>query len=331
MQAGDIDPHLQKPDNSTPYLAAMTGYSNIGSKVWQRVANFDATSKLSSEETEYLDFQVVQWHRSIPEPLKYIPPGQTTGDRPESRSNHRLRILLYLRGNQMRINIFRPILHSTSSIQENLNHAHMAVDVAKDTIHVLTAMNQTTDLYRTQQIMFNYFLVSALAVLFLAASHAPEQFSGTCRDEFYMALDLVRSMAPDSYVSKRLWKTIKGLKEIGPKLGLRLHNSADTAADAHSNAAVAMAGLAGHNVDGLAIFGNGHSSLGLNHGDSPNRMANDLTSLFEAVGANGFAMPGAAELATPNGDYMTGTDANGAEVLGFGHQDELNKILRDLF
>ena len=306
MQDADIDPLLQKPDNSTPYLAAMTSYSSIGSRVWQRVANFDATrTKLSNEEIEYLDYQVIQWHQSIPESLKYIPPGQTEADQPSSRSNYRLRILLYLRGNQMRINIFRPILHSTSNIQRSLAHAYTAVDIAKDTIRILTAMNQTTDLYRTQQVMFNYFLISALAVLFLAGSHAPEQFSGRCRDEFYMALDLVRSMTPNSYVSKRLWRTIKGLKEIGPKLGLNMRNPVDAAADAHSTAAVAMAGLAGHNVDELALFGNGQANLGFGQGDSPNGMANDLTNLFEAVGASGYAMSGAAALPTPNGGYIT--------------------------
>jgi Fungal specific transcription factor domain len=335
MQDADIDPLLQKPDNTTPYLAAMVVYSGIGSRVWQRVANFDATrTKLSNEEVEYLDYQVIQWQRSIPEPLKYIPPGQSDGEQPDSRSNHRLRILLYLRGNQMRINIFRPILHSAASIQENSHHAHTAVDVANETICILTAMNRTTDLYRTQQVMFNYFLISALAVLFLAVSHAPEQFSGRCRDEFYMALDLVRSMTPSSYVSKRLWKTIKGLKEIGPKLGLgNMRNPVDAAADAHSSAAVAMAGLAGHNVDELALFGNGHPSLALGHGDSPNGMANDLTNLFEAVGANGYSMSGVAALQTPNGAYVTAGDANGGEGLGsvFGHQDELSRILRDLF
>ena len=314
-------------DGSCPYLSAMVQYSAIGSKVWQRVANCDITqTTMGSDEIDYLDYQVVQWHRSIPEPLKYIPPGVKDGDQPSSRTNHRLRILLYLRSNQMRTLIFRPVLHSATSIGQNLEHALRAVDVAKDTIRILTILNQTTDLYRTQQVTFNYFLISALAVLFLAVSHAPEQFSNRCRDEFYMALDLVRGMQTNSYVSKRLWKTIKGLKEIGPKLGLNVRNPTvvDSAQDAHSTAAVAMAGLAGHAVDELALFGNGHTSLAL--GDSPNGMANDLTNLFEAVG--GYSGLGG----TPMNGYSGESMANGEGLSAvFGHQDEISRILKDLF
>jgi hypothetical protein len=207
-------------DDSTPYLTAMVAYSAIGSKVWQRVANADASrAPLSSEEMGYLDYQVIQWHRSLPESLSYIPPGSGNNEEKRSRSDQRLRINMYCRANQMRILIYRPVLHTATSIADNLSHAHTVVDVAKDTIRVLTQMNQTTDLYRSQQVMFNYFLISALAVLFLAVSHAPAQFSGHCRDEFYMALDLVRGMTAHSYVSKRLWRTIKVLKEVGPKLG----------------------------------------------------------------------------------------------------------------
>jgi len=257
----------------------------------------------------FLDYQVIQWHRALPETLSYIPPGSREAEESKSRSDLRLRINMYCRANQMRILIYRPVLHTATSIANNLDHAHTAVEVAKDTIRVLTEMDKTSDLYRTQQVMFNYFLISALAVLFLAVSHAPGEFSGLCRDEFHMALDLVRGMTAHSYVSKRLWRTIKVLKEVGPKLGLNVRNPAIDAADAHSTAANALAGLAGHPVDEVALFGNPQ--------DSPNGMANDLTSLFEAAG-------GYTSIIPTNG---YGTSGEGL----FGQQDDLARILRDLF
>jgi hypothetical protein len=96
--------------------------------------------------------------------------------------------------------------------------------------------------------------VSALAVLFLAVAHAPADFNRQVRDEFYMALDLVKGFSTKSYISKRLWNTIRGLKEVGPRLGLPSRPLNMDTNDAHSTAAVAMAGLAGHPVDELAIF-----------------------------------------------------------------------------
>ncbi|KAF2401524.1 fungal-specific transcription factor domain protein [Trichodelitschia bisporula] len=334
IQDADLDPMLIKPaPDATPYLAAMVAYSIIGTRVWQRVANLDAQQAGDSvEEVSYLDYQVLQWQNNLPDSLTYIAPGAAHPNPPTSRNNQRLRIILYLRANQMRIVIYRPVLHTSTSIAERMSHAKTAVAVAQDTIRVLTLMNQTTNFYRSHQVMFNYFLVSALAVLFLAVAHAPVEFSSCCRDEFYMALDLVRGMSADSYVSKRLWKMIKMLKDLGPRLGLNVRNTAlDPVVDAHSTAAVAMAGLAGHQVDEMALYANGTSGIAMNN-DSPNGMANDLTSLFEAAGGSyaGIMAGGSG------GGYMTagpGADGVSGEGLGsvFGNQDEISRILGSLF
>jgi hypothetical protein len=293
----------------------MISLSSISSKVWQRVANLDPGSqKVNAEEMEYLDFQVIQWHRTLPDSLKYIPPDNKEGDHVLSRSSLRLRFLLYLRANQMRILIGRPVLHTTTTIMENLGYAQTVVSVAKDTIRVLKHLDQTTDLYRVQQVMFNYFLLTALAVLFLAVTHAPAQFNSTCRDEFYMAIDLVRAMSRNSYVGKRLWKTVRSLREMGPKIGLNVRNPAIDASDPHSSAAVAMAGLAGHPIDEMSIFGNGNSQH--EGSDGWDGVTNDLTSIFETVGVNGYT------------EGISSSDGFGPT---YAHQDELSRILKDLF
>lgn len=264
---------------STPYLNAMISYSAIGSKVWKSVASTSPSSpsdlKISKEDISFLDFQVLNWHRSIPSPLKFthpdsLPPASGTTPSPSPsppRVIHRLQILLYLRANQMRILIYRPVLHTATTILSHLDFAHTVVKVAKDTIRILTHINRTSDIYRVQQTMFNYFLISALAVLFLAVAHAPAEFSPECRDEFYNALDLVRGLSGESYVSKRLWRTVRTLKEVGPRLGLVSREMLLEGEDGggtfghghghghgqhlhqheHQEAAVAMAGLAaGH-------------------------------------------------------------------------------------
>jgi hypothetical protein len=297
----------------------MISYSIIGSKVWKSVADVASQEKINKEDISFLDFQVLNWHRSIPESLKFIHPESGRNLDPPVRAIHRLQVVLYLRANQMRILIYRPVLHTATTIMENLEFAHVVVKVAKDTIRILTYINQTSDIYRCQQTMFNYFLISALAVLFLAVAHAPAEFSQPSRDEFYMALDLVRGLSSNSYVSKRLWKTIKTLKEVGPRLGLLVRH--DDTTDAHSSAAVAMAGLAGHQVDEMALYSNGRNGSNL---DTPHGMASDLTTLFEAAGGafnlNGFGVS-SSEM-PPNGEFAhTFPQEN----------DELARIMRDLF
>lgn len=317
---------------STPYLNAMISYSAIGSKVWKSVSTSSDTSpsdlKISKEDISFLDFQVLNWHRSIPEPLKFKHPdaGQSRSE-PPPRVLHRLQILLYLRANQMRILIYRPVLHTATTILSHLDFAHTVVKVAKDTIRILTFINQSTDIYRCQQTMFNYFLISGLAVLFLAVAHAPAEFSGTCREEWYMALDLVRGLSGESHVSKRLWRTVRTLKEVGPRLGL-VSSEQLQHDEQQSDAAVAMAGLAGHSVDEMALY---QQRGGVQNGqvqqlDTPHGMALDLTTLFEAAGGtfnlNGFEGMGGG---MPNGGGYDGMPAYGTE------NDELARIMKDLF
>ncbi|KAF7860778.1 hypothetical protein EAF04_008296 [Stromatinia cepivora] len=341
LQDSDIDPNLPEPDGTVPYLHVMIAYSRIGSKVWRSICSFSPTPSMTinTEELDYLDYQIAQWQKTIPPHLQ-LP---TANSPPaSSRAIHRLQILLYLRANQMRILIYRPVLHSASAIQEHVRHASTVVEFAKDTIRALTHLNQTTDIYRVQQVCFNYFLISALAVIFLASCHAPVTFSSICRDEFYMALDLVKGFSNKSFVAKRLWKTIKGLKEVAPKLGLspasNNHlNGTLGADDAHSSAALAMAGLAGHEITGLGAGFDTNGSgqgMGAGTGSSPmtgNQMSYEMTHLFEAalglgVGHNGYGV----------GNGMDGTPGVGGDnVVGvgpaFGEGDELFRQLRNLF
>lgn len=222
---------------------------------------------------------------------------------------------------------------------ENRQQAQTGVDVAKDTIQVLTRLNETTDIYRTQQVCFNYFLLSALAVMFLAISHAPMEFSHQVRDDFYQALDLVKGFSNNSYIAKRLWKAIKGLKEVGPKLGLVSRQTQLTHSnDAHSSAAVAMAGLAGHQVDEMAAYASAQNPSPI--GSSPlngQQMSHELTNLFEAAKGYGNAPTSSAqgmEGASTNGyaPQMGGRSQSTERLSGvYGNEGEFSKIMGDLF
>jgi hypothetical protein len=120
-------------------------------------------------------------------------------------------------------------------------HAQSVVNLSKDTIRYLTHLNNTTNLYRKNQVFYHQFLSSAIAVLFLASVHAPVRFSAVCREEFYLALELVKDLSAKSFASQRLWRTIKSLKDVAPRFGLDPDN------EAHSNAAMGMVGLARSN------------------------------------------------------------------------------------
>lgn len=225
---------MNAKDNSSPYLQRLIAYGRISSRVWKAVNTSGRVSaKTRKEESGYLDFQIQQWLQGIPPELQLLHPKADDSYIQQPRSLHRLRVLLYVRANHMRMLVHRHTLLSATNITENVSDARAVVEIAKDTIQVLAHLNRTSNIYHTQQVCFNYFLVSALAALFLAVCHGPSYFSESCRTEFYLALDLVKGFSSKSSISRRLWKTIRDLNGIGPKLGLspnteELHGSSRT-------------------------------------------------------------------------------------------------------
>ncbi|KAK4174572.1 putative fungal-specific transcription factor [Triangularia setosa] len=218
-----IDPGLPKPDDY-PFLVAMVGYSKLAAKIWGLVDCFEPAviRDLKAQNFEPLEQEIWEWYESVPAEIQTDP---SDGDRIAMPSGptdttQRLRIWTRLRLNQVRIWLYTPVLHSATSIAENMQRAEKAVDLAKQTIRLLAHINQATSLYRRCQVFYHQFLTSSIAVLFLASTHAPVEFSSHCRVEFYMALDLVRDMSAKSWVSHRLWRTIRSLKAVAPRLGL---------------------------------------------------------------------------------------------------------------
>ena len=218
---------------------------------------------------------------------------------------------------------------------ENRHHAQQVVDVAKETIATLTGVNQISDIYRTQQVLYNYFLVQALAVLFLSVAHAPAVFCNQTRQEFYAAIELIKGFSTKSHVSKRLWRTIKGLKEMGDKIGLLArggNSNNEQEADPHSDAAVAMVGMAGgHNIDYSMSRHNSMDELGVSP-ENALQMTNELSNLFEMAGnfGNFGGTPGPESYGAP---YAPNGDGAGMELNGapFQNEPEFSRIMNELF
>lgn len=279
----------------------------------------------------------MQWYQDLPDSLQFNSRDLKRENEVPSRGLRRLRMLMHLRKNQARISIYRPILHSATSIMENRHHAQQVVDVAKDTINTLTGVNQISDIYRTQQMLYNYFLVQALAVLFLSVAHAPAVFCNQTRQEFYAAIELVKGFSTKSHVSKRLWRTIRGLKEMGDKIGMLArgpNGSGEQDGDPHSDAAVAMVGMAGHNVEYPSLArANGLDELGISP-DNALQMSNELSSLFELAGnfgnLNG-ASPGPDSFTGFGGGRDSASNAGLDLNAPFQNEAEFSRIMNELF
>ncbi|PYH98091.1 hypothetical protein BO71DRAFT_438335 [Aspergillus ellipticus CBS 707.79] len=221
IQDSDMDTNLPEPGTATPYLTCMISYARLSSKIWGLVVGWRTRPRSATADyCAYLDFQVQQWIQSIPVELRFDPSQRPSGaSNPQADSMMMLQVLLALQANQLRILVYRQYLLSTESIEESVPSASIAVETAKSTVHMLDIFSRVSDIYFQRPEPFNYFLISALAALFLAVLHSPSRFSQVCRPEFYKAVDMVRRSSTRARTSRRLQKIIQGLKLIRLNLG----------------------------------------------------------------------------------------------------------------
>ncbi|PIG89410.1 Zn(II)2Cys6 transcription factor [Aspergillus arachidicola] len=321
LEDTDIDPWLPEPEEKTPYLRVMIRYSRIAAKVWKFISAFNNTNEIKKDEMNYLDWQVLRWAAAIPDTLRLDQPFDQAQQDP--RSIRRLRSLLYLRANQLRMLIYRPVLHSAAHIMRYPAESQVVVDLAKDTIQFITKLNETSDIYRLQQVTFNWFLVSALAVLFLAVSQTPAQFSAHSKVEFYMALELVKGFSPRSYVSRRLWRSIKGLRKLGPQLGLQTHQQPEVMAQTALDPAADTAA-----VDAMEQVP-AHSTQSHTTPDGA-QMTQELMEWFEAVGnIEDQIMSVGTGVQTYEEPWQYGARMGNGYTFDFG--GELSSLMKDCF
>ncbi|KAM0363161.1 hypothetical protein ACHAP4_000008 [Fusarium culmorum] len=215
---------------------------------------------------------------------------------------------------------------STDSIASSPQSAWLVVDIAQDTIQVLVHLHSTTDIYSRQQSAFNYFLLSALAVLFLAVCHAPETFSAPCRRTFSDGVDLVRGLSRHSMVSKRLWKSIRGVIPRIKSFGFPAtqdesqgQSEGDGEATGGANGQVGPTQLTAAveeqmpvpTIDGEALpFGDIVMPEGDLLGSVPDmfQMRNDLLDLFDAIGQGQQFLQPVPGAFTHDTDFTTTTE-----------------------
>ncbi|RAL08894.1 transcription factor domain-containing protein [Aspergillus homomorphus CBS 101889] len=222
IQDSDMDTNLPEPGTTTPYLTCMISYARLSSKIWGLVVGWRTRPRAATTDyCAYLDFQVQQWIQSIPSELRFDPSHRATagGSPTHADSMMTLQVLLALQANQLRILVYRQYLLSSESIEDSVAGASIAVETAKSTVHMLDYFSRVSDIYYQRPEPFNYFLISALAALFLAVLHAPSRFSQVCRPEFYKAVDMVRRSSTRARTSRRLQKIIRSLKVIRLNLG----------------------------------------------------------------------------------------------------------------
>lgn len=195
----------------------MVDYSRLTSKVWRIVVDTENGRNGSEESTSYLDYQVQQWSNLLPTDLRLMDPWESDSTS-LGETRLMLKVLLYLRGSQLRIILRKPDLLSRERISKNKAAVEVVVDLARDMVHRICALHQTTRIYEKHRTAFDSFLVSAVAVFCLVTCYAPDAFYSRVQGDFLSALKVVRGFLTTSISARRLWKTVRQIQRISPHL-----------------------------------------------------------------------------------------------------------------
>ena len=214
VQDSEINHHPEFPDDSisSAYLRQMITYCGISSEV--RKSLLESSSILASSLPsirDFLCFRVIQWQNNLPRKLQFGGADDRFDPSKEKRGEYRLRLMLYLRANQMKTVIYRKLFSGPSPGTSDLSAANVMAQVAQDTIHVLDTLDRETNIYRAQQRPFNHFLETALTSLLLVICHAGSY--GYIQD-IHTAMELINRLAVSSSITRALKERLQGIEEI---------------------------------------------------------------------------------------------------------------------
>ncbi|KAH7070232.1 fungal-specific transcription factor domain-containing protein [Paraphoma chrysanthemicola] len=297
----DIDPELPEPSNF-PFLACTIAHGRLCSKVWDALPPYSAPSQLVPKDAEdYIDYLIQNWIKEIPEELQLRSPLVNFAMQ-QSETTQRLRTLLHLRGNYLRLLIHRHHVLSVANINRDRKTVQLVVDIALNSIQVLVSCNASSNIYKRQPNVYSYYLLNALAIVLLAVCHAPETFAESCRSSFTASIDLLRSFSRYSTASRKLWKTIRAIlpavQALSPQTTSNLNESGSTAshidsatdqADLAQNIAQNNLELAGHQIDNVASYtwpnDGGHHDQDLEYMPDMFDLGVDLQNLYNTFGS----------------------------------------------
>lgn len=218
LRDADIDGDLPLPEPLSPYLDCMIKYARIGEQVLDMVGNQAGRKhQASPNDRAMFSFRCQKWLANVPTELQYDRDSPVPST-PHELRQYELRLFLFLNAQHLQISIYRDVLLTSTSIENNFSEASDVITVAKSIIQVLRELDQQSNIYKKRPKLYNTFLLSALATLFLAICHKSSTFGEVCRQEFYAAIDMLKSNDSSKFMSLRTRKLVQAIHRVSSKV-----------------------------------------------------------------------------------------------------------------
>ncbi|KAM3529687.1 hypothetical protein MY4038_005275 [Beauveria bassiana] len=238
-------PHFKDDSLSSTYLRQMIEYSIISAEVRRSILqpsiSPSATVTALAATRNLLDFQVTQFQKNIPKRLQFLGLQDKFDPAREKRGEYRLRLVLYLRCNQMRIVIHRKSAMSQTGGGFDTSTTNVLAETSQDTIRILIALARETDIYHAQQRTFNHFLETALASLLLLLCYAEAEYRVGYLPDVLAAMELVQNLSVHSPVTRALKQKLHRVQHMIKSFRVSSHTSAQQSPRSGSVAPAAAA------------------------------------------------------------------------------------------
>ncbi|KAI1016951.1 hypothetical protein LB504_007172 [Fusarium proliferatum] len=210
---------MNDSSHSLAYLKEMISFCGIASDVRSFfIGTLASRLQDSSSTQDYLQFRVLQWQQNLPQRLQFRGIDDKFDMATEKRGDYKLRLMLYLRANQMRTIILRKAASRFGSHNIDTSNFQVMIQVARDSIQVLARLARETDIYHAQHKTFNHFLETALSSLLLVTCYASPDQSKSCLQDVVTATQLIHRLAGESMITRRLRDKLQTIRKATDEL-----------------------------------------------------------------------------------------------------------------
>ncbi|KAH6870988.1 hypothetical protein B0T10DRAFT_375332, partial [Thelonectria olida] len=150
-------------------LSRMVEFYKIVAAIRRWILGFPISSPTTAKSThDLLQSQLSQWYEDLPDNLR-LDKHRDNSEVPANgnRGEHKLRLMLYLRANQMRTAIYRAFAIQFGLHSLGCTGIGDMVDISRDTIRVLAGLVHSPA-HHTRDTSFSHFFDTALSSLLLA-------------------------------------------------------------------------------------------------------------------------------------------------------------------
>ncbi|KAE9382208.1 hypothetical protein N431DRAFT_322696 [Stipitochalara longipes BDJ] len=212
LQDAEIEHIIPEHNDSLQYISSLVKYVRIAARFVPTMPKLGSSYiELEPSTRTSIDIEADQWAFSTS--IESTFPNRSNYYTKVDEAQFHKSFVIVCR-NQLKIGLYKHTLFSLSNIAQNAPLSHKAVCNASETIQSCYQLQKSTVMYDLQAVHFNFFVLSAVATLYLAVRHAPLEFSDTPRDIF-MGLEILRSYCTSGKLHERVQALEKAMRRLG--------------------------------------------------------------------------------------------------------------------